>query len=161
MRIMTVRQPWAWAIIHGGKDVENRTRNLAGDYRGPVAIHAGLTEDKAGYSPQMDALWAEHHERTPYPPAFPTTRRDQSIYLEFGAIIGVVDLVGVHPADDTGLTGSRPGLWPTCSVWAERRGHHLVLANPRPLSTPIPYRGALHLQTPTAAETAEILRRVK
>lgn len=33
MRILTVRQPWAWAIIHGGKDVENRTRNVAGDYR--------------------------------------------------------------------------------------------------------------------------------
>lgn len=23
-RVLTVRQPWAWAIIHGGKDVENR-----------------------------------------------------------------------------------------------------------------------------------------
>ena len=30
MRVLTVRQPWAWAIIHGGKDVENRVRNLAG-----------------------------------------------------------------------------------------------------------------------------------
>jgi hypothetical protein len=42
MRALTVRQPWAWAIVHGGKDVENRTRNLAGSYRGPVAIHAAL-----------------------------------------------------------------------------------------------------------------------
>ena len=40
MRILTVRQPWAWAIIHGGKDVENRVRNIAGDYHGPIAIHA-------------------------------------------------------------------------------------------------------------------------
>ena len=23
---LSVRQPWAWAIIHGGKDVENRTK---------------------------------------------------------------------------------------------------------------------------------------
>ncbi|WP_409188395.1 hypothetical protein [Bradyrhizobium sp. RDM4] len=22
---LSVRQPWAWAIIHGGKDVENRS----------------------------------------------------------------------------------------------------------------------------------------
>ena len=44
MRALTVRQPWAWAIIHGGKDVENRVRSL-GPYRGPVAIHAGLALD--------------------------------------------------------------------------------------------------------------------
>ena len=29
MRVLTVRQPWAWAIIHGQKDVENRVRSLA------------------------------------------------------------------------------------------------------------------------------------
>ena len=29
LRILTVRQPYAWAIIHGGKDIENRTRNIA------------------------------------------------------------------------------------------------------------------------------------
>ena len=45
LRILTVRQPWAWAIIHGGKGVENRVRNVAGSYRGPVAIHAGLALD--------------------------------------------------------------------------------------------------------------------
>ena len=48
MRVLTVRQPWAWAIVHGGKDIENRTRNVAGAYRGPVAIHAGLAFDPAG-----------------------------------------------------------------------------------------------------------------
>lgn len=42
MRALTVQQPWAWAIVYGGKDVENRTRNIAGAYRGPLAIHAGL-----------------------------------------------------------------------------------------------------------------------
>jgi hypothetical protein len=30
---------WAWAIIHGGKDIENRT--WAPRYRGPLLIHAG------------------------------------------------------------------------------------------------------------------------
>ena len=48
MRVLTVRQPWAWAIIHGGKDVENRTRNLAGAYRGPVAIHVAGKYAEAG-----------------------------------------------------------------------------------------------------------------
>jgi len=25
VKCLSIRQPWAWLIIHGGKDVENRT----------------------------------------------------------------------------------------------------------------------------------------
>lgn len=37
MRGLTIRQPWAYAITHLGKRVENRTWNT--NYRGPVLIH--------------------------------------------------------------------------------------------------------------------------
>jgi len=40
LRVLTVRQPWAGAIVHLGKDVENRPQRWA--YRGPVLIHAAL-----------------------------------------------------------------------------------------------------------------------
>lgn len=40
VKALSVRQPFAWAIIHGGKDVENRTWHS--DFRGPVLIHAAL-----------------------------------------------------------------------------------------------------------------------
>ena len=43
MKVISVRQPWAWAIIHGGKDVENR--NWPTNIRGRVAIHAGMQYD--------------------------------------------------------------------------------------------------------------------
>lgn len=46
MRILSVRQPWAHAILHYGKDVENRS--WATPYRGPVAIHASRALDQAG-----------------------------------------------------------------------------------------------------------------
>ena len=153
MRILTVRQPWAYAIIHGGKDVENRVRNIAGSYRGPVAIHAAAAWD-----------WDVTYPVGPTP--HPT-----SMSLIRGAIIGVVDLIDVHYSDDCyqanlrevarlfrddrtsfkdlpvrnvagGLTG-RAGF---CSDWAQDESHHLVLANPRPLSDPIPYKGALGLR---------------
>ena len=39
MKCISVRQPWAWAIVHAGKDIENRT--WATSYRGPILIHAG------------------------------------------------------------------------------------------------------------------------
>jgi hypothetical protein len=35
---LSVRQPWAWLIVHGYKDVENRTWPTG--FRGPVLIHA-------------------------------------------------------------------------------------------------------------------------
>jgi len=41
---ISVRQPWAWLIIHAGKDIENRCWPTK--FRGPVLIHAakGMTE---------------------------------------------------------------------------------------------------------------------
>lgn len=156
MRILTVRQPWAWAIIHGGKDVENRVRNIAGSYRGPVAIHAGLKYDSGWSSPVLDDLMREPRNRH---------REDENVTLpwhrELGHIIGVVDLVDVHRAN-----GDNPGdlnvcaPYGLCSPWAERRGFHLVLANPRALVEPIPYRGALGLRTLDDDTTARILAQI-
>lgn len=42
IRTLTIKQPWAWAIFHGGKDIENRS--WATQVRGPVAIHAAATK---------------------------------------------------------------------------------------------------------------------
>ena len=47
---LSVRQPWAWAIIHAGKGIENRSEGAARymTYRGPLCIHAalGMTQDE-------------------------------------------------------------------------------------------------------------------
>lgn len=153
MRILTVRQPWAWAIIHGGKDVENRVRNIAGDYRGPVAIHvAGEYAETSTDLPALhDAMdeWCDAH-------CFTTGVIPQSHpwFAGVGQIIGVVDLVDVH----TDLVGGRPVVH--CSPWAEDGAHHLVLANPRPLAEPIPYRGALGLRYLVDNTTARILAQI-
>ena len=140
MRILTVRQPWAHAIIHGGKDVENRVRNIAGAYRGPVAIHAAAAWD-----------WDVTYPVGPTP--HPT-----SVALVRGAIIGAVELVDVHsPATDlTRDEFCQSPMGDLCSAWAEIESWHLVLANPRPLSEPIPYRGALGLRRLDEATIARI-----
>jgi hypothetical protein len=39
MNAISIRQPWAWLIVNGLKDIENRT--WATRYRGPLFIHAG------------------------------------------------------------------------------------------------------------------------
>lgn len=38
---LSIRQPWAWLIIHGGKDIENRS--WATRFRGEFLIHAAKT----------------------------------------------------------------------------------------------------------------------
>lgn len=38
MKALSIRQPWAWLIVNGYKNIENRSWNTK--YRGPVLIHA-------------------------------------------------------------------------------------------------------------------------
>jgi hypothetical protein len=38
MKVIVIRQPWAWLIVHGFKDIENRT--WATRYRGTLLIQA-------------------------------------------------------------------------------------------------------------------------
>ena len=39
MYALSIHQPWAWAILNVGKNVENRRWRTR--YRGPLLIHAG------------------------------------------------------------------------------------------------------------------------
>ena len=162
MRVLTVRQPWAWAIINGGKDVENRVRNVAGSYRGPVAIHAGAAWDESSYDNPKE--WEIRRAITSKQNGWPADDGEvwASDMLEpederfvRSAIIGVVDLVGVHNAtanDQTPMCwefGDRMGAKAEgkfCSPWAQASEKHLELANPRPLANPIPFKGALGLR---------------
>lgn len=43
MKCISIKQPWAWLITSGVKDVENRTWKT--DYRGDILIHAGQSFD--------------------------------------------------------------------------------------------------------------------
>lgn len=45
MKALSLTQPWAWIILHLGKRIENRSRNI-GNYRGPLLLHAakGMSE---------------------------------------------------------------------------------------------------------------------
>lgn len=39
MKALSIRQPWAWLIVHGGKDIENRSWHTK--FRGRFLVHAG------------------------------------------------------------------------------------------------------------------------
>ncbi|QMU22059.1 ASCH domain-containing protein [Gordonia rubripertincta] len=151
MKCLTVQQPWAWAIVRGGKLIENRTQTWT--YRGPLAIHAGQRwSDRGAQSDLVHRAWYEHHS-----PHSIVGGRLPEWQFEKGSIIGVVDLVDVHP--DAGCC--RP--WGE-SAYTEAEGRvrhlvsHLVLENPRKLSEPIPARGALGLWN-LADDVERLIRR--
>lgn len=152
MRILTVRQPWAWAIIHGGKDVENRVRNIAGDYRGPVAIHAGAEYDRtADTHPEIQSM-ARRRDVT-------SLREHLIAYGEkpYRRIIGVVDLVDVLPPSYYDEADANEAY---CSPWAMEGHHQLVLENARPLTSLITFRGALGLRRLDDTTTAQIFAQI-
>ena len=119
MKCLSVRQPWAWLIIHGPKDVENRTWSTA--YRGILAIHAsrGCTrrqyEDAADFAAELGVT---------VPPLE---------YLPRGAILGTARLLR--------CTDSAPSRWAAPGQW------HWVLAHPDPLPRAVPFSGTLGLFT--------------
>jgi hypothetical protein len=81
---LTVRQPWAWLLVHGPKDGENRSWPTA--VRGVVAIHAGKTIEREA----IDHLRI-HAPEIKLPQHFET-----------GKIIGFVniaDCVREHPSE--------------------------------------------------------------
>lgn len=161
MRVLTVRQPWATAIVRMGKDVENRSQSL-GPYRGLVAIHAAVHEP--GRRGQRTAFGDDLEvERDLSGLLLRSPRLAWPYRLPLGVIIGVVDLVDVHHAEDCwrgialldGTTHTE-----RCSAWAVADHHHLVLENPRQLARPIPATGRLGLWRPDDALEAAIRKQV-
>lgn len=124
-KALSVRQPWAWAIVHAGKDIENR--DWPTRFRGPVCIHAakGMTRDEyddansfmGRFLGPADADWlARWHGLCAAP-----------YKLERGGIVGVAEIVD--------CVEQSPSPW-----FMGRYG--FVLANARPVEF-IPVKGAL------------------
>ena len=44
---LSIRQPWAWLIVNGHKDIENR--DWPTNFRGRLLVHAGQTMARRYY----------------------------------------------------------------------------------------------------------------
>lgn len=83
MKVLSIRQPWAWLIVNGHKDVENRTWSTK--YRGEVLIHAGKGMTEEEYLDVETFLIFEKPEiNLELPPP---------VDLQRGGIVGVAELV--------------------------------------------------------------------
>lgn len=110
MQALSIRQPWAWLVLHASKDIENRnwrSRNPALRFRGTCLIHARIALQTI--SDELRA-WVRQISGVDLP------RTDE---FPRGGFVGQVDVIDVVSAS------SSPWFEGPCG---------LVLANPKPLT---------------------------
>lgn len=105
MIALSIRQPWAWLIVHGHKDVENRTWSTL--YRGEFLVHAAKRMTDAEWE---DAAWFAQERGVQVPLPYE---------LHFGGVIGQAEIY------DCLLTSD--------SRWHEPAQWGFMLRNARPL----------------------------
>jgi hypothetical protein len=120
LKAITIHQPWAYAILHLGKNVENRGWFWGQGIGGELAIHAGKTYDWEGEG-FINSL---NHTVPGNPP--------------MGALVGIVTLTGAHHAMRCTRNALPRNTY--CSPWAVGLQYHWELSHPQAIE-PIPCRG--------------------
>jgi hypothetical protein len=115
IKVLTVRQPWADAILQLGKDVENRVWNT--NYRGKIYIHASQRINRNDIL-QVNSLAKITNKSLP-----------QTMIT--GAILGHVELTDIVKDSQ--------------SRWALPNQYNWLLTNPVLLNEPIYCKGKLSL----------------
>lgn len=123
MKALTLWRPWSWAVSHGGKPVENRPWQTS--YRGLIAIHAGVTWDRAAAKhPGIAAAVAGLGRDV-------ASLRDDFETAPKGAVVAVAQLVDCH--------FRRGACCPP--TWAQAGCYHFVLRGVVALERPVPAIG--------------------
>ncbi len=140
MKALSIRQPWAWLILHGGKDIENRSWPTR--FRGRFLIHAAKGCTRNEYAEAVDFVWT-----------FWGGKKGREIpmlnQLERGGIIGEAELV-----DCVEESSSRWFMGNYNVLENQRRNlklHGFVLRNVKPLPFR-PCKGALGFFEPKFEE---------
>lgn len=129
IKVLSVRQPWAWLICAGYKNIENRTWKT--DYRGKLFIHAGKEfewHELNGLPHDYRKLVIEHFGIQFMRYGKKWTDVITKHKEEFGAIVGYADL--------TDCVRNANSIWAMPGCW------HWELHRPLELA-PIPLKGRL------------------
>jgi hypothetical protein len=161
-RCLSVRQPWAYAILHMLKDRENRSWKHPTKYRGPLLIHASAActrrefEDAIDFMAERGLLRVGASHVVDYSATMPPSFDD----LKLGGIVGRVsfDEVVEHSGDGHAWSTHRRCI--NCGVsrytyegtfechspngWQMDSKVGLVLKQPEPTAF-VPWKGNLGL----------------
>ncbi len=124
MKALSVRAPWWWAILHAGKDIENR--DWSTNYRGRVLLHASKWWSMSGVAEDGETVGELYRLAGGQPCDHGHTYR--MMRDVGGCIVGSVEIIDCVAASDSPWFFGKFGF---------------VLANPIIFAQPIPCKGAL------------------
>ena len=75
VRALSIRQPWAWLIANGHKDIENRSWSTK--YRGPLLVHASAKKPSATFLSDIERRYGVELPKT----------------FDLGGIVGLVNVM--------------------------------------------------------------------
>lgn len=118
VRAMTLKPIWAFLVMQGYKDCENR-KSAPKVRKGTIAVHVSASFAREEYDAVMSGFPLELRKTLPY----------EKLCELRGKVIGVIDYAVTDRTDST---------------WWDKRGKPIMLSNPRWLPEPFPEcRGAL------------------
>lgn len=139
MLALTIRQPWAWAICHAGKRIENRSWTTS--YRGQLAIHASKS---APSQAMLDAVAELARDAQPGRRQSLARTAAAARAAPRGAIVAVCTLADVVATSHD-----------VADVWADEDGFWWRLKAVRVLAEPVDCTGKLRLwEAPSAVARA-------
>lgn len=115
---LSIRQPWAWLIVNGHKDIENRDWSTV--FRGRFLVHAGKTMTRRDYDEYLHPMLHTH-------PLVSLPDFD-SLRAQCGGFVGwstVTDCVREHPSE-----------------WKQPGSYGFVLRDSKPMPF-VPWKGRL------------------
>lgn len=134
-RVLTVRQPWAWCLIHGGKTVENRSWPTS--HRGWLWVHAAAAQCPADWLAEIREDYADL--------AAEVVGRVET----YSAIVGAVRVTDCVAIEELEARGQADG-------WAEGPWCWVIGDERIALHEPIACKGKLGLWAPPPAVLARL-----
>ena len=134
-KALSLKQPWAWLMCAGYKDIENRQWHLPANFTLPqrIHVHAGNKVDDEG------AIWLwENKERLGIQGCMLQWTEICNTWKR-GALIGEMDIVGQLTHSDNKWFFGKYGF---------------LTANPKLYDEPIPCKGKLGFFTPELTEVS-------
>lgn len=122
MKAISLRQPWPWFILRGGKHLENR--GWTSSYRGPVLVHSSKWWNDEEIADDLDLATRIARQLGALPDG--SAPQASELRAERGMIVGAATIVGaVIESDSPWFFGPKA----------------FVLENPVPFAHPVPCRG--------------------
>lgn len=86
MKALSIHQPWAWLIVNGYKDIENRSWRT--NYRGPVLIHASSRKPTKAEVFEARKILLQSHGLSA------AASMPSAAHFKLGGVIGVASITG-------------------------------------------------------------------